>query len=194
MMGNSVAPVAYAGIDQTLFLPSNSCELIGSYAGHNVQSFLWRQLSGPNAIVERPDQLTTKVTKMEKGVYTFELTIINACLQKGKDTVAVTVLENTLPSLIFDELTWIFPWYASVEVQSFLTQMPAGLEKKVFIKRGFQTAWLEVPPISSNSQNYPYEYFIETRPDGAGMYNYGSLYILYYGNNTSDKPSVKVVF
>ena len=193
-VNSSVAPVAYGGIDKTLFLPTDSCELAGSYTGTNVQSVVWRQLSGPGSRMERTDLLATKVTNMEKGVYAFELTVTNSSQQKGKDTVIVTVSDNTGPALIFDELTWIFPWYAAVEVQSFLTQVPAGVEKKVFIKRGFQTAWSEVPPLSSNSHNHPYEYFLETRPDGAGMYNYGSLYIFYYGSNTSDKPSIKVVF
>jgi hypothetical protein len=194
MANSSVAPVADAGIDQTLFLPADSCELIGSYKGTNVQSVEWRQLSGPAVRMEQPDQLATKVTKMERGFYAFELTITNSSLQKGRDTVGIFVLDHTRQTLVFEGLTWIFPWYAAVEVKSFLTQVPTGLEKKVYIKRGFQTVWSEVPPLSSNSHNHPYEYFLETRPDGAGMYNYGSLYIFYYGSNTSDKPNIKVVF
>lgn len=201
---SNTPPAAYAGTDQVVFLPANECKLVGSYSGTGIQSVLWRKISGPSSFsIENPDLLTTKVQNLQKGIYIFELTVTNSSMLNGKDTVTVEVAEATSGhnevignnEVIFKHLTWIFPWYASVEIKNFWAHVPEGKPMKVFIQRSYETTWTEVPPISSNSSNnISYEYFIETRPDGAGMYNYGSLYVFFYGDNTNDNPNIKVIF
>jgi hypothetical protein len=71
--------------------------------------------------------------------------------------------------------------------------MPSGSVFRIFIRRDTNPDWIEVYP-ENYVANASYEYYIETRPDGAGIYTYGSLYIFYYGMDTNDTPDVKIVF
>lgn len=97
--------------------------------------------------------------------------------------------------VIIHDLNWIFPWYNSIEISDFSKKLPAGVSFKVYIQRGNSTDWIEVPFLVDNAgAEIKYEYFVETRPLGAGMYHYGSLYIFYYGQDVSDHPSVKIVY
>ncbi|HZF63727.1 MAG TPA: hypothetical protein VEZ55_04550 [Chitinophagaceae bacterium] len=201
---NNTPPVADAGADQLVFLPIDSCILAGSHNQNDIKSVLWRKVSGPaNSLISNPNLLTTKVQNLQKGIYAFELTVTNASLKKGRDTVTVTVAETTGKvevvkgenEVTFKNLTWIYPWNAALELADIHKYVPAGKPIKVFIQRGIDTTWTEVPLHSIHSSNdIIYDYFIETRPDGAGMYTYGSLYVFFYGDNTNDKPKVKIVF
>src|SRR5262245_30178737 len=65
-------PVANAGTDITIILPTDSAELRGSGAGAdgNVVSFEWVKISGPSSctIVDRNARIT-KVKNLVEGVY-----------------------------------------------------------------------------------------------------------------------------
>jgi hypothetical protein len=192
----NTAPRTFAGADLYVVLPNDSATLNGVVYDDPSLMLLhsWKKISGPASyVIDEPGLLKTKVRNLLKGRYEFELTVRNNGGLTGIDTVIVDVQEPFTPlnDLIFQDLRWIFPWYASIEVKNInLYSAP----KKVFIKRGFNTTWTEVNYLSNSAINSAYEYFIETRPDGAGMYNYGSLYIFYYGTITDDTPQVKIQF
>jgi hypothetical protein len=137
------------------------------------------------------------VKVLQAGNYHFELTVYDKLNLYAKDTVAVSVLPpgvtTTTNFLVFTYLTWIYPWYNALEVPSFYTYVQSGQAFKVFVQRGLSANWVEAKPVTANGTNQ-YEYFIETRPDGAGIYNFGSLYIFYYGPDTSDNPNIRVEF
>lgn len=194
----NTAPVAFAGPDFYIVLPADSLTLKGAVSdtpSDDIVQHSWKKISGPSGgIIDNPALLQTKVRNLLKGTYQFELTVIDKGGLSGKDTVIVDVRDPINPGsgeLIFTKLKWIYPWYAAVEVENMYSYPPP---KKVFIKRGFDSVWVEVNDLSDLSTNNQYEYFIEKRPDGAGMYSYGSLYIFYYGSNTADTPDVKVRF
>jgi hypothetical protein len=107
------------------------------------------------------------------------------------DTANIVKWPPSPGEVIIADLTWIFPWYNGVEVDDFSFRLPSGALFKVFIQRNNATAWEEVPPTTTTGK---YEYFVEKRPDGAGIYNYGSLYIFYYGTDVNDTPSVKITY
>jgi len=208
------APVAYAGQDLEIELPLNEVSLVGSYFDreNNVKKAEWTKLSGPDScLIENNTALQTKVRGLKEGVYQFGLTVTDAMDLYGKDTVIVTVTKKTgtpanntseviigAHEVIFTNLQWIFPWYPSLEVKNLYSYVSPGDPIKVFIQRDNTPGWVEVPFISSwPDYNYgPYEYFIETRPDGAGMYNFGSLYVFFYdygGIGVNDTPDIKIV-
>ncbi len=194
----NTAPHADAGADIIIKFPLNEI-FIGGYAydkEDNIKSFGWTKISGPNSYrIENKDSLNIRVSMLEKGSYQFELTVLDAMGLYGKDTVVLVVEERQanpnepiFPNeIIFKDLTWIFPWYSSIEVKNFNHYLPNGLSFKVFIQRDNDPEWIEV--VLGNAS---YDYFIENRLDGAGMYNFGSLYIFYSGNDVSDTPSVKI--
>jgi hypothetical protein len=196
----NTAPRADAGADIAIKFPLNEIFIGGSAYDKedNIKSFSWAKISGPNSYwIENKDSLNIRVSMLEIGSYQFELTVMDSMGLYGKDTIELIVEERQanpndpiFPNeIIFKNLTWIFPWYNSIEVKNSNNYLPNGLSFKVFIQRDNDPEWKEVVPGSAS-----YDYFIEKRPDGGGigMYNFGSLYIFYYGNDVSDTPSVKI--
>ena len=105
------------------------------------------------------------------------------------DTVIVSDHE-----IIGKNIRWIFPWYNALELKKIHSYISEETPIKVFVQRDNNSLWIEATPVLQDSILSKYEYFIEKRPEGAGMYNYGSLYIFYYGMDTEDTPDVKVQF
>jgi hypothetical protein len=97
-------------------------------------------------------------------------------------------------SVIFEKLTWIFPWYSSLEIRNFTDWLFGRTDFKIFIRREHSPEWIEVPLSDGYSINAKYEYVIITRADNNSFYHYKSLYIFYYGFDVGDSPSVKVLF
>ena len=191
----NTAPIVKTGNDIQVVLPVDSCILSGSaWDGEsNIKSYRWEKISGPLSYTfENQDSRSTKVRNLRKGVYEFELTITDKEGLTGKATTTVTVIEMTKNpnEIIFHDLIWIFPWYNSIEVMNFHNLIPKDIFFRVFIKRDTNPDWVE----AYNGSGGQYEYFVETRPYGAGMYTYGSLYIFYYGTDISDKPDIKLVY
>ncbi|WP_348813256.1 PKD domain-containing protein [Flavobacterium maritimum] len=188
--------ISFAGVDFQVILPIDFGWLSGGYAyNETIDNFVWEKISGPSSYnLESPNSLRTKVSKLEEGIYEFELTVSNKRGLTAKDRVKINVgeMSKTPQELNFIDLEWIFPWYSAVEIKNFNLITPQSIFK-VYIQRDNNPNWEEVTLISEDLTN-KYEYFIETRPDGAGMYNYGSLYIFYYEKDTNDSPSVKIVY
>ena len=96
----NVAPVANAGADQTITLPTNTATLSGSGtdADGQVVSYHWRQVSGPaGATISTAAQAQTTVTGLVQGTYRFELKVVDNQGAAGRDTVQLTV--NGLPNV-----------------------------------------------------------------------------------------------
>lgn len=194
-------PIANAGSDTDLYVPVNFCDLIGSGFDRedSILTFQWKKISGPvSFFIQNPTFKSTKLTSLEIGVYQFELTVTDRPGLSAKDTVTITVqrFPNNTQEVVFNNLTWIPIWYETLEINNFYSFIPPGTPFRVYIQRDFNPAWIEATPVATNGSGGTYEYFVETRPNGggAGMYNYGSLYIFYYGTDVSDTPAVKIIF
>ena len=194
----NTAPKAYAGLDFLVWSPNNMAQLNGSYRDddNNIKEVSWAKISGPNScIIENKNSLETRISGLEKGVYQFELTVTDNMNLYDKDTMAVTVgeIRDNSTELIFKDLVWINPWYNNVVIEDFVSIVPPGSMFKIFIQRGNDPAWKEVPPqTASGSLNGLYDYFIITRLHD--FYVKGSLYISYYGSDIDDTPNVKIIF
>ncbi|MGI8583746.1 MAG: PKD domain-containing protein, partial [Chitinophagaceae bacterium] len=90
-------PVACAGADQTIILPTNSVNLDGTCSAdpdNNIISYSWT-ISGLSANLTNANAVQTQVTDLVQGVYQFELKVTDAGGLFSKDTVMATV--NALP-------------------------------------------------------------------------------------------------
>jgi len=89
------APVANAGINQTITLPTNSITLDGSNSfdpdGYIVD-YSWNKASGPGAVtITNANTVTPTVFGLQAGQYTFQLTVTDNSGATGTDQVTITV-------------------------------------------------------------------------------------------------------
>jgi hypothetical protein len=196
----NTAPVVFAGVDQFVHLPVNYITLNGRFKTQDQFGIVvWKKISGPSCKIENPTALSTKVSGfLHEGFYYFELTVFDKRNLFAKDTMVVEVEPDVIAGqnfVIYNSLNWTLPWYNTLEAPDIYSNIPPEVPIKVFVQRGSSNDWIPAPPVSNDpNNNNIYEYFIETRPDGAGMYTMGSLYILYYGSDINDNPKVKIEF
>lgn len=88
-------PVAKAGADQEITLPTNSVEFDGSAstdADGTISSYAWKQLDGATVTIASASTAKTKVSNFaEAGAYRFSLTVTDNSGASVADTVKVTV-------------------------------------------------------------------------------------------------------
>src|SRR5664280_2020334 len=87
-------PVANAGPDQTITLPTNSLTVSGSGsdADGTVVSYLWTKISGPTSYtIVSPTLTNTNITGLTQGVYQFQLKITDNNRATAIDVMQVTV-------------------------------------------------------------------------------------------------------
>lgn len=96
-LGNQ-SPVAYAGTNQTVTLPTNTVTLDGSGStdpDNNITQYLWTKINGPSSSnIGNATSMQTQVADLVKGVYQFELQVTDAGGLSSKDTVQVMVSED----------------------------------------------------------------------------------------------------
>ena len=91
----NASPVADAGADKTITLPTNTVSLSGSGKDTDgtIAVYLWSKVSGPATFtISTPAQAGTSVNGLVEGVYVFELRVTDDKGAVGKDSVTVTVL------------------------------------------------------------------------------------------------------
>ena len=88
-------PVANAGIDQTIILPTNTITLDGSSSTdpeNSITSYSWTKIFGPSSFsINNAGVVQTQVANLNQGVYQFELKVTDAGGLFSKDTMQVTV-------------------------------------------------------------------------------------------------------
>ena len=87
-------PVANAGQDQNLSLPTNTTTLVGSGSDPDgtISSYLWTKVSGPTQFaIASPTLAKTGISNLAEGVYQFELKVTDNSGASAVDTVSITV-------------------------------------------------------------------------------------------------------
>lgn len=89
----NVPPLAIAGADHTMTLPTNSTTLVGSGTDSDgtIASYLWTQLSGTGGTIVSPTSATTNITGLAAGIYYFQLRVTDNGGLSAIDKVRVTV-------------------------------------------------------------------------------------------------------
>lgn len=99
-LSGNIVPVANAGSDQVITLPTNSVTLSGSTSYDSdgtLASFVWTKVSGTGGIITNPPNVTTTVTGLTAGVYVFRLTVTDNSGATNSDDVAVNVSPLIIP-------------------------------------------------------------------------------------------------
>lgn len=99
---SNIPPVAHAGDDQSIVLPTNTVDLSGTGTDEDgdIVSYSWSSVSGPSgATITDPSSASTTVNNLVQGVYIFKLTVIDDGGSSDFDEVVITVYAapNQLP-------------------------------------------------------------------------------------------------
>src|SRR6187549_4260973 len=95
-------PIAKAGLDQVITLPTDSVLLDGNTTSDpdgKISEWLWTKISGPVSfnIISQSDSIT-KVKTLVVGAYQFELKVTDNGKLSAKDTVQVIVKDPSTPN------------------------------------------------------------------------------------------------
>lgn len=88
-----IAPVADAGIDKIVLLPSRTATLSGrgEDTDGTIVSFQWKQTSGPLCVMRGAHSSALNISELNSGSYVFELTVTDNSGLKKSDEVTVHV-------------------------------------------------------------------------------------------------------
>ncbi|RYY48274.1 MAG: T9SS type A sorting domain-containing protein [Chitinophagaceae bacterium] len=99
----NAAPLANAGSDKSIVLPTSSVALTGSGsdADGSIASYQWSKVSGNGGSIASPAAATTNITGLTQGSYTFQLRVTDNLGATATDDVIVTVngAANTAPTV-----------------------------------------------------------------------------------------------
>ena len=97
-------PVANAGLDQTITLPTDTVRLNGSNSidpDNNITGYAWTKISGPTSFsIANASWVQTQVTNIVEGTYLFQLKVTDAGGLFSMDTVQVIVNQQANNSLV----------------------------------------------------------------------------------------------
>jgi Carbohydrate binding module (family 6)/Secretion system C-terminal sorting domain len=126
-----------AGTNQTITMPSSSISLAGTAVGNNgasISSTAWTQTSGPNtASILTPSVLSTSVTGMITGTYTFKLSA-NATGLDTSTTVTATV--NPVPF-------GYSPVPGLIQAESYASMFGVQTETTIDAGGGLDVGWID---------------------------------------------------
>ncbi|WP_375579330.1 tandem-95 repeat protein [Marivirga tractuosa] len=110
----NLSPIANAGSDVSIQLPTNSVNLIGTGSDEDgtISSYLWQKTSGSSVSIVNPNNSTATANELVTGTYTFRLTVTDNDGATDSDLMQVTVLEtNQVPlvSIVEEEQTITLP-------------------------------------------------------------------------------------
>ncbi len=95
-------PVANAGKDTTIILPTSAFNLDGRGStdpDNNIMSYSWAKISGPSLFnITDGNSAQTQVTNLEKGTYLFELKVTDSDGLFSKDTMQASVIDPPITS------------------------------------------------------------------------------------------------
>jgi hypothetical protein len=89
-------PVANAGADQTITLPTSTVNLDGSGStdpDNNITGYVWTKISGPSSFnIKNANDVQTQAINLVEGVYQFEFKVTDAGGLLSWDTIMVNVV------------------------------------------------------------------------------------------------------
>ncbi|MDX2047046.1 MAG: PQQ-dependent sugar dehydrogenase, partial [Chitinophagaceae bacterium] len=94
-------PVANAGADKVITLPTNTTSLTGTAtdADGTIATYAWSKVSGPaGGTIATANAATTNITALQQGVYVFRLTVTDDDGATDTDDVQVTVNAAPVPN------------------------------------------------------------------------------------------------
>jgi len=178
-----------AGDDLHVVWPKDYIFLSGTYSydGYIERTaglFEWKKISGPSTcILESPNTINAKVSKLEKGIYEFELTFTIKG-ESSKDSVTVTVgeMSATPKEIIFKDIALNCPYECLLEITNIHSHLPDGSFFRVYVQSNKSNDWQEAMHISQTPENISNYYL---------LYN---DYLYIYPSSSDATQNIKIVY
>jgi len=100
---------ANAGADQYILLPTNSITLNGNGSTGAIASYRWKKLTGGAATITDSTAVTTTVTGLVNGHYTFQLKVTDSSSNTAYDTMALYVNQKPTANIAGNPITITLP-------------------------------------------------------------------------------------
>jgi hypothetical protein len=152
-------PVACAGFDRNIILPTDTVTLDGSCStdpDNNITSYSWTKITGPSSFnMANANVVRTQVSNLTVGVYQFELKVTDADGLFSKDTVQVSVDSSSGQALACDNSirptinARLIPVGTLSQARSFMAVASAG-NKILFAGGSEWSSRVDIYDISTN--------------------------------------------
>jgi hypothetical protein len=130
----NVAPIANAGADIAVTLPTNQIILDGTLSHDpdgSIVTYSWTKQSGPACVITNPSQMSTSVTGLNEGNYVFQLEVSDNLGIKAVDVVNVAVSPATQSTF-----TANYGWFDSDPTASIMAGTPLTWAGSVTVPLG----------------------------------------------------------
>lgn len=185
-------PLVSSGHDLIIQLPEDSGSLYGNVydPDNNIATIQWTKIAGPPSVnIVMPGSAYTSITNLERGVYKFEIKVVDSAGLSAKDTS--TVIVGELPAnpeeIILENQSWSCHWDCYIQINEFYNHIPADKFFKVFIKRDNSGNWQEVVSWEEMTTLSIYGFVLQKE----------TLWIhqtFHSGFDISDTPDIKIVY
>jgi len=171
---SGLPPVAVAGMDKIITLPTNSTLLNGNGSfdpNNGPLTFNWSKISGPQSgIISNSSATQTQVTSLTEGIYQFRVTVTDTGNLSASDTVKITVRAPTPPTeMIFRELIWNY-WHDPNDPMNLFdeiyltiydtTNILSHTPISIFVKLDSVGTWVEANTLGVNGNCTPPYFYI----------------------------------
>lgn len=211
-IGNNKPPVAVAGPDTAITLPTDSVLLNGSKSSDpdgKISAWQWTKLSGPaSSTIVSATAAITQVSNLTEGVYQFELEVTDAVGLIGRDTMMVTVMAvNQPPTYTRGRIVFVSDRDGNPEIYSCnpdgsnisrLTNDAAGYDEPAWSPDGKHIAFVsdrtghpEIYIMNADGSNVVRRTFLENYTQNPAWSPDGST--IAYSSNGNDSANISVV-
>jgi hypothetical protein len=159
-------PFAFAG-DHQVVLPNAPVILSGIGTDDNMATLklAWKQVAGPApAKIAEPNSITTSISQLVLGTYSFELRVVDEINQTSVDTVHVAVrnpgeIEKT--QVVIKNIDFACPWGCGALINNYKSYMPPGKTLlQVFVSPSGASSWDKVSRFADWTNPTALFYFI----------------------------------
>ncbi|XP_059256919.1 low-density lipoprotein receptor-related protein 11 isoform X3 [Mustela nigripes] len=152
-------PLSKAGRDVILQLPTDGVVLDGreSTDDHAIVQYEWTLLQGdPSVDMKVPQSGTLKLSHLQEGTYTFQLTVMDTAGQRSSDNVSVTVLPGAFSTGVSLDRKMVTH---TATAQSRTTGPSKDAAGSSFLEKSLKVPVQNQPPALSNTEKRNHSMF-----------------------------------
>lgn len=178
-------PIANAGSDIVITLPTNQAKLDGSKSKDTlgvIKNYLWQQVAGPSpSFLSSPTDVITNANELIEGAYTFRLKVTNDRNVSDYDDVIVTINKSLIEQVTQPTTTTATPLFTGIMNNGSITTYGGGstiqpwysdIQKLGYPEFGFDPSdqFRKIEMVTDNGLKVLHAEIIANDPNDAGRF------------------------